>query len=97
MTPKVAGALAERGDCLRRLRHRPHRGEVVATYSGQWGGQYWSTREPLLVTTTDHYWLTREAIVVCTPSSVSPHSIAPLPPPYSPPKGLTLIVKKPRL
>jgi len=47
MTPKVAGALAERGDCLRRLRHRPHRGEVVATYSGQRGDQYWSTREPL--------------------------------------------------
>ena len=25
----------------------PHRGEVVATYSGQRGDQYWSTREPL--------------------------------------------------
>ena len=47
MAAKGAGAPIERGDRLRRLRHRPHRGEVVATYSGQWGDHYWSTREPL--------------------------------------------------
>ena len=28
-------------------RHHSHRGEVVATYSGQWGDQYWSTHGPL--------------------------------------------------
>ena len=28
-------------------RHHSHRGEVVATYIGQRGNQYWSTREPL--------------------------------------------------
>ena len=42
MAAKGAGATAERSD-----RHRPHRGKVVATYIGQWGDQYWSTREPL--------------------------------------------------
>ena len=27
--------------------YRFQHGEVVATYIGQWGDQYWSTREPL--------------------------------------------------
>ena len=62
MAAKGAGAPAERGDRLRRLRHHSLCGEVVATYIDQWGDQYWSRREPLLVTTTDHYWLTREPL-----------------------------------
>ena len=47
MAAKGAGAPAERSARLRRLCHYSHRGEVVATYIGQWGDQYWSTREPL--------------------------------------------------
>ena len=47
MAAKGAGAPAERGDRIRRLRHHSLCGEVVATYIGQRGAQYWSTREPL--------------------------------------------------
>ena len=47
MAAKGAGAPAERGDRLRRLCPHSLFGEVVATYIGQQGDQYWSTREPL--------------------------------------------------
>ena len=47
MAAKGTGATAERSARLRRLRHHSLCGEVVATYIGHWGDQYWSTREPL--------------------------------------------------
>jgi len=47
MAAKGAGAPAERSDRLRRMCHHSLRGEVVATYIGHWGDQYWSMRKPL--------------------------------------------------
>ena len=47
MAPKVADASVERGERLCGMRHHSLRGEVVATYIGQWGDHYWLTREPL--------------------------------------------------
>ena len=45
--PKGMGLKAQVRPQSEATRHHSHRGEVVATYSGQWGDQYWSTRGPL--------------------------------------------------
>ena len=78
MAAKGAGAPAERGDRLRHLRHRPHRGKVVATYIGRRANHY---RFALRTSSDMHPHTTiglyHERVVVCIHFTIGLHLFFP--------------------